>query len=96
VSVTSAFSSHALLVLKRRVPVKESPLGRGAVSAEVAAPKLCRVESAQAAADVGENNSWGPPPEELPPDVAPRGDLIVAEGDMTRCCCAGVAEGAGA
>ena len=44
-------------LLKRRVPVNESVVGRGPLSLGAAAPKLCNVDSAHAAADVGENKS---------------------------------------
>ena len=44
-------------LLKRRVPVNESVVGRDLVSFGAAAPKLCNVDSAQAAADVGEKRS---------------------------------------
>jgi hypothetical protein len=47
-----------LPLLKRRVPVSESVVGRCPLSfGGAAAPKLCKVDSAQAAADVGENRS---------------------------------------
>ena len=51
-------SLHATLeLLKRRVPVSESVVGRDPFPFGAAAPKLCNVDSAQAAADVGENRS---------------------------------------
>ena len=48
--------SALAVLLKRRVPVNESAVGREP-SFGAAAPKLCRVDSAQAAADVGEKRS---------------------------------------
>jgi hypothetical protein len=44
-------------LLKRRVPVNESVVGRDPLSFGAAAPKLCKVDNAQAAADVGEKRS---------------------------------------
>ena len=44
-------------LLKRRVPVNDSAVGRDAVSVGAAAPKLCKVDRAQAAADVGEKST---------------------------------------
>ena len=47
-------------MLKRRVPVNESVVGRDPFSFGAAAPKLCNVDSAQAAADVGEKSTSPP------------------------------------
>lgn len=47
----------ALVLLKRRVPISESVLGRDPFPFGAAAPKLCNVDNAQAAADVGEKRS---------------------------------------
>ena len=58
VLLESEFATPALL--KRRVPVKESVVGRDPLSVGAAAPKLCNVDSAQAAADVGEKSASPP------------------------------------
>jgi len=68
-----------LPLLKRRVPVSESVVGRCPLSfGGAAAPKLCKVDSAQAAADVGENRS---PPLLLFTATLPLPALLVAAGE---------------
>ena len=47
-------------LLNRRVPVNESVVGRDVLSVGAAAPKLCKVDSAHAAADVGEKSTSPP------------------------------------
>ncbi len=42
------------------MPVNESVEGRGPLSVGAAAPKLCNVDSAHAAADVGEKSTSPP------------------------------------
>ena len=55
--------------LKRRVPVNDSVVGRDALSVGAAAPKLCNVDKAQAAADVGEKSTSPPALVDVPFEV---------------------------